>query len=265
MLNTRVSLGTYEFLIELTYCPRFVLWKILSVFWFFFFFTSCIYNLFTRCSGRNWNERFGWKVFFIYIGMPTGIRNMCISINYSYFYIFYFSLSFLFSFCFIICGTLRNCKHAFFFPSFGLLWAILFDRTHKHSLPLYPHSLLFFSWYCCYSPSPSLAVISRCVSVSVYKLNEASDVSQSTATFEIILKNATMLPNSTSSHSLSLPLSLSMFLSLSLVLLFIYISSCSVRIFSLFWPDTLWGRNLLKLSKFNEISLVARHKMRYIF
>lgn len=169
--------------------------------------------------------------------------------------------AFIFILCFIICGTLRNCKHAFFFLSFGLLWAILFDRTHNHSIPLYPHSLLFFSWYCYYSPSPSLVAISRCV--SVYKLNEASDVSQSTATFEIILKNATMLPNSTSSHSLSL--SLSMFLSLSLVFLFIYISSCSVRIFSLFWPDTLWGRNLLKLSKFNEISLVARHKMRYIF
>lgn len=208
-MNTRVSLGTYEFLIELTYCPRFVLWKILSVFWFFFF-TSCIYNLFTRCSGRNWNERFGWKVFFIYIGMPTGIRNMCISINYSYFYIFYFSLSFLF-FVLLFAARYGTVNTRFFFLSFSLLWAILFDRTHNHSLPLYPHSLLFFSWYCCYSPSPSLAVISRCV--SVYKLNEASDVSQSTATFEIILKNATMLPNSTSSHSLSL--SLHVFVSLS--------------------------------------------------
>lgn len=110
---------SYEFLIKLTHCLQCGLWKILVLFLFCLFFVSCIYNLFTQRSGRNWNEWFGWKVFFIY---ARGIKKMYFYKLLVFLHIFIFAFIFCFIFIFIICSTLRNCKHALFFLSFGLLW-----------------------------------------------------------------------------------------------------------------------------------------------
>lgn len=151
--NTPVFLIPREFLIKLTHCLRFGLWKILVRFFWFFFFGCCFacssflvfitYSLNARAAIET-NDLYGKCLSY----MLGGIKNMYFYKLLVFLHIFIFAFIFLVLFLFsIICSTLRNYKHALFFASFGLLWFFVCTTPPSNNSPA------LFPIYCC-SPSP---------------------------------------------------------------------------------------------------------------